>query len=142
MLEIAAICLVITALLAYLNHRFVDLPTAIGLMASALIFLLALIDLYAMGIAEGVRHYEESFLHSIEFSNALMQGMLSLLLFAGALHVDLGELKAYRLPVAVLAVPGTLVVARDLACVAAGGPSVAGCRRLIAGARLTPFAVS
>ena len=37
-----------------------------------------------------------------------MQGMLSLLLFAGALHVDLSELKAYRWQVGTLAVLGTL----------------------------------
>ena len=58
MLRIAAICLVITALI------------------------LALIGLDAMGIAQGLRQYEESFLRSIDFSNVLMQGMLTLLLFA------------------------------------------------------------
>lgn len=108
MLEIAAICLVITALLAYLNHRFVGLPTTIGVMASALILSLVLIGLDTVGIAHALRQYEESFLRSIDFSDVLMQGMLSLLLFAAALHVDLNELKAYRLPVAALAVMGTL----------------------------------
>lgn len=108
MLEIAAICLVITALLAYLNHRFVGLPTTIGVMASALILSLVLIGLDTVGIAHSLRQYEESFLRSIDFSDVLMQGMLSLLLFAAALHVDLNELKAYRLPVAALAVMGTL----------------------------------
>lgn len=108
MLEIAATCLVITALLAYLNHRFVGIPTTIGVMASALILSLALIALDAMGIAQGVRQYEESFLRAIDFSDVLMQGMLSLLLFAAALHVDLTELKAYRRAVAALAVLGTV----------------------------------
>jgi hypothetical protein len=50
MLEIAATCLVITALLAYLNHRFVGMPTAINVMASALILSPALIGLDAMGV--------------------------------------------------------------------------------------------
>jgi CPA1 family monovalent cation:H+ antiporter len=108
MLEISATCLVITALLAYLNHRFVGIPTTIGVMTSALVFSLALIGLDALGIAQGLRRYEESFLRSIDFSDVLMQGMLSLLLFAAALHVDLGELKTYRLPVAALAVLGTV----------------------------------
>ncbi|MCG6869051.1 MAG: sodium:proton antiporter [Gammaproteobacteria bacterium] len=94
--------------MAYLNHRFVGIPTTIGVMASALILSLALIGLDAVGIAQGLRQYEESFLRSIDFSDVLMQGMLSLLLFAAALHVDLDELKAYRLPVAALAVLGTL----------------------------------
>ena len=107
MLDIAATCLVITALLAYLNHRFVGMPTAIGVMAAALALSLALIGLDEMGLAYGVRRYEESLLRSIDFSSVLMQGMLSLLLFAGALHVDLSDLKDYRWPVGALAVLGT-----------------------------------
>ena len=109
MLNIAATCLVITALLAYLNHRFVRMPTTIGVMAAALVFSLALVGLDAVGLAYGLREYEESLLRSIDFSDVLMQGMLSLLLFAGALHVDLSELSAYRLPVGALAVLGTLL---------------------------------
>jgi len=109
MLDIAAICLVITALLSYLNHRFVGLPTTIGVMAAALVMSLALVGLDAVGVAHGLRQYEESLLRSIDFTEVLMQGMLSLLLFAGALHVDLSELKAFRWPVTVLAVFGTLL---------------------------------
>ncbi len=108
MLDIAAAALVITALLAYLNHRFVGLPTTIGVMATALAFSLLLIGLDALGVATSLRQYEESLLRSIDFSDVLMQGMLSLLLFAGAMHVDLSELRTYRLPVAALAVVGTL----------------------------------
>lgn len=116
MLDIAAICLVITALLAYLNHRFVGLPTTIGVMAAALALSLALVGLDAVGLAHGLRQYEESLLRSIDFSNVLMQGMLSLLLFAGALHVDLSELKAYRWPVGALAVLGTLLSTLVVGC--------------------------
>ena len=96
MLDIAAACLVVTALLAYINHRFIGLPTTIGVMATALLLSLVLIALDAVGIATELRDYEESLLRSIDFSKVLMQGMLSLLLFASALHVDLSELRAYR----------------------------------------------
>lgn len=109
MLNIAAICLVITALLAYLNHRFIKMPTTIGVMAAALVFSLALVGLDALGVAHVLREYEASLLRSIDFSDVLMQGMLSLLLFAGALHIDLSELKAYRWQVGGLAVLGTLL---------------------------------
>ena len=109
MLEIAAICLVLTALLAYVNHRFVGLPTAIGVMVTALLLSLALIGLDWAGLDYGLRQYEESLLRSIDFSNVLMQGMLSMLLFAGALHVDLSELRAYRWQVGGLAVVSTLL---------------------------------
>ena len=108
MLDIAALCLVVTALLAYANHRFIGLPTSIGVMVSALGLSLLLVALDALGLAYGVRAYEESLLRSIDFSNVLMQGMLSLLLFAGALHVDLSELRAYRWQIGALAVVGTL----------------------------------
>jgi CPA1 family monovalent cation:H+ antiporter len=39
MLNIIAVCLVITALLAYLNHRFLGMPTTIGVMAASLVLL-------------------------------------------------------------------------------------------------------
>ncbi len=107
MLDIAATCLVVTALLAYLNHRFIGLPTSIGVMVSALGLSLLLVVLDAFGVAYGLRDYEQSLLRSIDFSDVLMQGMLSLLLFAGALHVDLSELREYRWQIGALAVIGT-----------------------------------
>ena len=109
MLDIAAVCLVVTALLAYLNHRFVRLPTTIGVMAIALFISLAMLGLDALGLDHGLRQCEESFLRSIDFTDVLMQGMLSFLLFAGALHVDLRALRKYRWQVASLALVGTLV---------------------------------
>jgi CPA1 family monovalent cation:H+ antiporter len=109
MLDVAATCLVLTALLAYLNHRFVGLPTTIGVMAAALALSLLLVALDAVGLAPRLREFEEGLLRSIDFGDVLLQGMLSLLLFAGALHVDLSELRDVRWPVGVLAVIGTLV---------------------------------
>ena len=107
MLDVVALFLVITALLAYLNQRFVGLPTTIGVMAASLALSLALVGLNALGVAGGLLRYEQSLLRSVDFAEVLMQGMLSLLLFAGALHVDLSELKTYRWPVIGLAVLGT-----------------------------------
>jgi CPA1 family monovalent cation:H+ antiporter len=107
MFDIAATCIVLTALLAYANHRFARLPTAIGVMVIALALSLGIVTLNAFGLDFGLRAYEESLLRSIDFSDVLMQGMLSLLLFAGAMHVDLSELRIYRWQVAGLAVVGT-----------------------------------
>lgn len=109
MLDIAASFLVITALLAYLNQRFVGLPTSIGVMVAALVLSLALLGLDSFGFAHGAHVYETSLLRSVDFSDVLMQGMLSFLLFAGALHVDLSELRAYRWQIGALAVFGTLL---------------------------------
>ncbi len=106
MFQIAIACVVITALLAYVNHRFIGLPTTVGVMAIALLLSLALIGLDHFGFGS-LHDYEKRLLDSIDFSQVLMQGMLSVLLFAGALHVDLSQLRDYRWQVAVLAVVGT-----------------------------------
>jgi CPA1 family monovalent cation:H+ antiporter len=108
MFDVAVVCLVLTALLAYCSHRFLRLPTTIGVMAIAMLLSFALIGLDRLGIS-GLHDYEVSMLSSIDFSQVLMQGMLSMLLFAGALHVELGDLRAYRWQVAALAVMGTVV---------------------------------
>ncbi|MEO8408175.1 MAG: sodium:proton antiporter [Oxalobacteraceae bacterium] len=107
MFDVAVSCLVLTALLSYLNHRFIGLPTTVGVMGIALLFSFALFGLDKLGFG-ALRDYEVSLLSSVDFSELLMQGMLSLLLFAGALHVDLSELKTYKWQVGILAVFGTL----------------------------------
>ena len=109
MFDIAAICLVGTALFAYLNHRLIKLPTAIGVMVISLALSLALVVLDTYGLDHGLREHEQAFLRSLDFSRVLMDGMLSFLLFAGALHVDLRSLKKYRWQVGGLAVLGTVL---------------------------------
>jgi len=79
MLEVAAVCLVTTALLACLTVRYPGLPMAIGKMAASL----ALVVLAPPGLARGVHQYEEAPPRSIDFSKVLMQGMPSMRLFAG-----------------------------------------------------------
>ena len=107
MFEVAVLCLVLTALLAYISHRFLHLPTTIGVMAIAMLLSFALIGLDRLGIS-GLHDREVALLKQIDFSRVLLQGMLSVLLFAGALHVDLEKLHRYRWQVGVLAVFGTL----------------------------------
>lgn len=108
MFQIAVACLVLTALLAYVNHRFIGLPTTVGVMAAALLLSLGLIALEYIGFG-ALHRYETTFLQSIDFSDVLMQGMLSVLLFAAALHVDLSQLRDYKWQVGLLAVVGTSV---------------------------------
>lgn len=108
MLDIVAVILVLTASLAYLNHRYVRLPATIGIMAIALFLSSALMGLNALGVHHLYDHAVR-LLRAIDFSELLMQGMLSILLFAGALHVDLSRLRAFRIQIGMLAVFGTLV---------------------------------
>jgi CPA1 family monovalent cation:H+ antiporter len=105
--EIVAVLITLAALFSYLNHRALRLPTTIGLMLMALTLSVTVITL---GEAfPGVEHTARGFLASIDFSETLMHGMLGFLLFAGALHIDLGDLAEQKKIVALLATIGVLI---------------------------------
>ena len=106
MLTIVAILLVLTAAFAYINHQLLKWPTTIGVMAIALLVSLAIIGLDRLGITS-LRVQEHELLASINFADVLMEGMLSVLLFAGALHVDLEQVRRLSWQIGVLAVVGT-----------------------------------
>jgi Na+:H+ antiporter len=108
MLDVAAVLISVTALFAWLNHRFLRLPSTIGVMGIALVFSLVLLVLGLLGYGS-LRAQAEALVAQVDFSTVLMQGMLSVLLFAGSLHVDLDELRSRRLPIAVLATVGVLL---------------------------------
>lgn len=108
MLEIAAVFISLTAALAYLNHRFVGFPPTIGVMAIALGFSLLLQGLSALGHS-ALEDSIETMMNRIDFNDLLMNGMLSLLLFAGALHINLSDLRERRWAIGSLATLGVLV---------------------------------
>ena len=110
MLELVAIGAAATALLAWFNVRFIGLPSTIGVMIVALALSIVFVGLEALGFHTFGR-YEREWLGSVDFSRLLIDGMLSLLLFAGALHVDLSELRRFRWQIALLAFVSTTVSA-------------------------------
>ena len=99
------VCL--SALFGYINHRVLKLPIKIGLMIIALAMSLALVLLNSLGI--GLAGEARAFVQGIDFNLALMQGMLSFLLFAGALHVDLEDLLKQKGIIAILASAGVIL---------------------------------
>ncbi|MFQ5738647.1 MAG: cation:proton antiporter [Acidobacteriota bacterium] len=105
--NILAILITLAALFSYINHRYIRLPTTIGLMAIALFMSLGLIALGRLGF--GIQREAEQLLGNIDFNQALLGGMLSFLLFAGALHVNLGDLMASKWTIASLATVGLVV---------------------------------
>lgn len=102
-----ALLMVVAAVFAYLNHRFLRLPGTIGLMILALVSSLLAIGLGRLGVA-GVLTVS-ALVRSIDFHTVLMQVMLSFLLFAGALHVDVRALGQERAAVGAMATAGTLL---------------------------------
>ena len=65
MFDVAVSCLVLTALLAYVNHRFIGLPITIGVMGIALLLSFALFGLDKLGFG-ALRGYEISLISSID----------------------------------------------------------------------------
>ena len=99
--EIISILVTLAALFSYLNYRYIGLPTTIGLMAFAL--LMSLVLVLAGPMTDGIEHEVKQMLGSIDFDQTLLHGMLSFLLFAGALHVNLSELRSQGWVIAILA---------------------------------------
>jgi len=105
--QISAVLITLAALFNYLNYRYLKLPTTIGIMAMALVLSLVVI---AVGkVNAPVHDMAVGVLAGIDFNKALMHGMLGLLLFAGALHIDLGDLSEQSGVIAVLATLGVCV---------------------------------
>ena len=99
------VCL--SALFGYLNHRILKLPIKIGLMIIALAMSMALVLLNSLGV--GLAGEARVFVQGIDFNLTLMQGMLSFLLFAGALHVNLDDLFQQKGIIAILASFGVML---------------------------------
>jgi CPA1 family monovalent cation:H+ antiporter len=108
LLQIAALLVTVTALFAYVNHRWIRLPTTMGVMAISLAFSLAIVALGRLGFS-AVSGAIESLFRSVNFDQVLMQGMLSLLLFAGALSIDVDTLADRKVVIALLASGGLVV---------------------------------
>jgi monovalent cation:H+ antiporter, CPA1 family len=106
LIEVIALLISLTALLAYANHRWIKLPTTIGVMLTALVLSLGLLGLDAAGVH--IREPARGILESLHFDEALMKIMLSFLLFAGALHVNLDDLAKQKWVIALLATIGVV----------------------------------
>lgn len=99
--DIIAVLIGLSAVFSWLNDRFLRLPSAIGLMLVAMLFSLALH--LPLPFAPHLQEQVGTMLRSIDLTEVLLHGMLGLLLFAGALHVDLRELAKQKWVVLTLA---------------------------------------
>ena len=105
-IDTIAILISLAAVFSYLNYRFLKMPTTIGLLVIALLMSLAIVVLGKLGLP--FQDQAKELLKGIDFNETLMQGMLSALLFAGALHVHLEELIKQKWVVAILASVGVI----------------------------------
>jgi CPA1 family monovalent cation:H+ antiporter len=107
--DIIAILLTLSAVFGYINHRFLRLPHTIGLVVIALAASGAIVLLELVAPATSVSETVTAALGSIDFHETLMNGMLSVLLFAGAVHVDFGELAQRKWAIGSMATLGVII---------------------------------
>jgi len=108
MLDLAALLLTLAAIFSYINFRFLKLPTTIGIMLIAMLISISLVVLGHCGF-ESIQNKATVVLEGIDFNKALMHGMLSFLLFSGALHVNLEDLDQHKWIISILATFGVVM---------------------------------
>jgi CPA1 family monovalent cation:H+ antiporter len=97
----------LSAIFSYINHKWLRLPTTIGLMILSLVT--------ALGIILSENFSEDAYLFfcklilDIDFKSVLLDVMLSFLLFAGAMHVNIQDLKKQTRPVLLFASLGVII---------------------------------
>ncbi len=107
--EIAALLLGLSAAFGHINHKLLKLPHTIGLVIIALMasgFIIAANFLFPQF---GISVAMTNMLKQIDFDEVLLKGMLSFLLFAGAVHIDLDELVERKWAIGLMATLGVLI---------------------------------
>ncbi len=102
-----AILICLAAILNYLNFKWFRLPTTIGLMLLSIGLAMSL--LVAGLFSVSVSHMTRTVLSGIDFDQTLLHGILGYLLFAGALHINLDDLRKQQFIVAVMATFGVCI---------------------------------
>ena len=92
-LQITSILIVLAAAFGAINYLFFKLPSAIGILVVSLLASLGIVVIDALLPDMGIEDTVRTTVTGVDFSQALLEGMLGLLLFAGALHVKLSDLQ-------------------------------------------------
>lgn len=138
LLQIASLLIVLAAVFGTVNYLFLRLPSAIGILIVAFAASLCVLVLDAVFPAAGMADQVRALVTGIDFDETLLEGMLGLLLFAGALHVKISDLKSEWLIVLLMA---TLGVALSTVIAGVGFALITGMPILIAlvfGALISP----
>lgn len=109
LLQIASLLIVLAGVFGAINYLFLKLPSAIGILVVALFASFMVIATDAIFPALTVEESIRAQVLELEFSEALLEGMLGLLLFAGALHVKLSDLRKAWLLILLMATMGIAV---------------------------------
>ena len=107
--DAAAILIVLAAALGYFNHRVLKLPSTVGLTVMGTLASLLIVGFDRLVPASTLAEQLGTFLQDVDFSTTLMEGMLSFLLFAGAMHVSWSNMRKGRWPILVFSTVGVIL---------------------------------
>src|SRR5262249_22757014 len=98
----------ITAGLSFLNDRYLQVQTNIGLLVLAVFIILAL-RLLEMLVPSGIIDALHQLTHSFNLNDTLLKGVLCFMLFRGSVHVRWANLREQRWLILSLAFIGTAI---------------------------------
>lgn len=103
-----SILIVLASCFAYLNHRFLKLPSTIGIMIIAMLVSVVLVIFGNSFLAKEMIALK-TVMEDIDFTEVLMGAMLNFLLFAGAIHINFNDLKEQKAPIMTFATVSVVI---------------------------------
>ncbi|RKS96466.1 cation:proton antiporter [Chryseobacterium defluvii] len=100
--------IVLASIFAYLNYRFLKLPSTIGIMVIAIVVSIFLVSFGETVLPRTFGHLNK-LMGSIDFTEVLMGAMLNFLLFAGGIHININDLKEQFWPVVIFSTAGVVI---------------------------------
>ncbi|ALM50037.1 sodium:proton antiporter [Flavobacterium psychrophilum] len=102
-----SVLIVLASFFAYFNVRFLKLPSTIGVMVIAMavsIFFVVFGNVFPKPLSRII-----TLIAGFDFTELLMGAMLNFLLFAGAVHINIKDLKEQRLPIVVFSTVSVVI---------------------------------
>ncbi|MCT2408579.1 sodium:proton antiporter [Chryseobacterium antibioticum] len=100
--------IVLASIFAYLNYRFLKLPSTIGIMVIAIVVSIFLV-MFGEAVLPRTFGHLNKLMISIDFTEVLMGAMLNFLLFAGGIHININDLKEQFRPVLIFSTAGVVI---------------------------------
>jgi len=102
-----SVLIVIASFFAYLNVRFLKLPSTIGVMVIAMAVSIVLV-IFGNVFPHTLRGLS-TLVARFDFTELLMGAMLNFLLFAGAIHINMKDLREQRTPIMVFSTVSVII---------------------------------
>jgi CPA1 family monovalent cation:H+ antiporter len=102
-----SILIVLAAAFSYLNLRFLKLPSTIGIMLIAMV-----VSVIIVAVGRSRPELLSNFsgiIAGVNFTEVLMGAMLNFLLFAGAIHISMHDLRKQRIPIIIFSTLGVII---------------------------------